>query len=77
LKVFVVDRRSVTADIFRAMLYALTKTIDQSEIAVLLYPVEYAKDQAIAYEKQYNLWVCRLQSSDEYFRYLNRLLRFI
>ncbi|MGD8943221.1 MAG: hypothetical protein PVJ37_08145, partial [Desulfobacterales bacterium] len=77
LKVFVVDRRSLTADIFRAMLSSLTKKIEQSEIAVLLYPVEYAEDQAIAYEKQYNLWVCRLQSSDEYFRYLNRLLRFI
>ncbi|MGD9175074.1 MAG: hypothetical protein PVF29_12985, partial [Desulfobacterales bacterium] len=77
LKVFVVDPHSLTADIFRAMLSALMKKIEQSEIAVLLYPVEYAEDQAITYEKQYNLWVCRLQSSDEYFRYLNRLLRFI
>jgi hypothetical protein len=77
LKVFVVDRHSLTADIFRAMLSALMEKIEQSEMAVLLYPVQYAEDQAIAYEKQYNLWVCRLQSSDEYFRYLNRLLRFI
>lgn len=77
LKIFVVDHHSLTADVFSAMLSAIMKKIKHSEIAVLLHPVEYAEDQDIAYEKQYNLWVCRLQSSDEYFRYLNRLLRFM
>lgn len=45
-------------------------------MAILLYPAAYVDEQLIVYEKLYNLWVCRVQSSDEYFRYLNRLLRF-
>ena len=77
LKIFVVDGRALNADIFRTLLANLTQKIRQSEIAVLLYPVSYADDQAIDYDKLYNLWVCRLQNSDAYFRYLNRLLRFI
>jgi hypothetical protein len=43
----------------------------------LLYPAAYADDHHIEYEKIYNLWVCSLQYSDEYFRYLKRLLRFV
>ena len=46
-------------------------------MAILLYPAVYADNQSIAYEKLYNLWACSVKSSDEYFRYLNRLLRFI
>ena len=46
-------------------------------MAILLYPAAYADEEGIAYEKLYSLWVCRVKSSDEYFRYLNRLLRFI
>jgi hypothetical protein len=77
LKIFVVDAESLSAAIFKKMLSTLIDRIQRSEIAVLLYPVSYADDQAIEYEKLYNLWVCRLKNSDAYFRYLNRLLRFI
>ncbi len=77
LTVFVVDSRELTENILRAMLSSIAQKFTQDEVAVLLYPVAYADEQGIAYEKLYNLWVCRLQSSDEYFRYLNRLLRFV
>ena len=77
LKVFVVDSQELTADIIRVMLSSLAVKFQQSEITVLLYPVAFADDQAIAYDKLYNLWVLSMQSTDEYFRYLNRLLRFI
>ncbi len=77
LKVFVVDSQELTADIIRVMLSSLAVKFQQSEITVLLYPVAFADDQAIAYDKLYNLWVLSMQSTDAYFRYLNRLLRFI
>ena len=63
------------------MLNSVFKTISEKfqrkDMAVLLYPAAYADDHAIVYEKLYNLWVCSVKSSDEYFRYLNRLLRFM
>ncbi len=77
LKVFVVDSHELPADIIRSMLSSLAEKFQQDQVTVLLYPVAYADEQGIAYKKLYNLWVCRLKSSDEYFRYLNRLLRFI
>ena len=77
LKVFVVDRQELTADILEVMLSCLADKFQQNEVTVLLYPASYVEERGISYEKLYNLWVCRLQSSDEYFRYLNRVLRFI
>jgi hypothetical protein len=43
----------------------------------MLYPVAYADDQLIPYEKVYNLWVMSIRHIDYYFRYLERLMRFI
>jgi hypothetical protein len=34
-------------------------------------------DLGLDFEKIYNLWVCSLQYSDAYFRYLKRLMRFV
>jgi hypothetical protein len=44
---------------------------------VLLYPASYAEDQSIGFEKTYDLWILDLKYIDDYFNYVNRLLRFI
>jgi hypothetical protein len=77
IKVFVLDPKELTSDILNTIFSLLSKRFQRKEMAILLYPATYADEQRIVYEKLYNLWVCRVQSSDEYFRYLNRLLRFI
>ena len=41
-----------------------------------IYPVAYADEQAIEYEKRYNLWALSMRFTDQYFKYINRLLRF-
>jgi hypothetical protein len=76
IKVFVLDPKGLTSDILNTIFSLLSKRFQRKEIAILLYPAAYVDEQLIVYEKLYNLWVCRVQSSDEYFRYLNRLLRF-
>jgi hypothetical protein len=77
INVFALDPKALAADILNTMLFLLSEQFQRKEMAVLLYPAVYADKQSIEYEKLYNLWVCSLQSSDQYFRYLHRLLRFI
>ena len=77
VKVFVTDSEQLDADTLRAAISAVAETTGKDDFPALLYPVSFADEQKIEYEKIYNLWVCSLQYSDEYFRYLGRLLRFI
>ena len=77
IKMFVVDGQNLPKEIFSAVIAAVADTFLQDEIPVLLFPAAYADNQNIAYEKHYNLWVINLQYTDPYFKYLNRLLRFV
>jgi hypothetical protein len=77
VKVFVTDRDDLDADTLREAISIVADITQKDDFPALLYPAAYADEQAIEYEKIYNLWVCSLQFSDEYFRYLGRLLRFI
>ncbi len=77
VKVFVTDSNQFDADILRAAVAAVAEITGKKDFPTLLYPVSFAAEQQIHYEKIYNLWVINLQYGDEYFRYLGRLLRFI
>jgi hypothetical protein len=76
LKVFVVDHKAVPASILATALDMLAAKLQKKNMPALLYPVAYADQQNIAYEKRYNLWALSMQYTDQYFRYINRLLRF-
>ena len=77
IKVFVIDKKALPANILCATLDVLATKFQKADMPTLLYPVAYADEQAIAYEKRYNLWAFSLQFSDQYFKYINRLLRFL
>ena len=77
IKVFVIDSRALSADILNAALDVLAAKYQKANMPALLYPAAYAEQQDIAYEKHYNLWAFSLQFSDQYFKYINRLLRFL
>ena len=77
IKIFIIDSQALSANILTATLDALAAKFKKTNIPALLYPAEYADEQAIAYEKHYNLWAFSLQFSDQYFKYINRLLRFL
>jgi hypothetical protein len=64
-------------DRFESLFARLGARLGSEEIPVLLYPLAFVEEQSLPYDKIYNLWVCSLQYSDPYFRYLKRLLRFI
>ena len=77
VKVFVTDSENLNADILQAAIGSVARMTGKGDFPALLYPAAFADENEIAYEKIYNLWVCSLQYSDEYFRYLRRLLRFV
>jgi hypothetical protein len=76
IKIFVIDNKAVSASILGTTLDILAAKFQKVNMPALLYPVAYADEQALAYEKRYNLWALSMQFTDQYFRYINRLLRF-
>ena len=77
VKVFVTDSQEFSADILQAAISKIAKITGKKDFPTLIYPAAFADERDIAYDKNYNLWICSLQYSDSYFRYLKRLVRFI
>jgi len=77
VKLFVLDSEDMSPDIVNATIAGIADITAKDHFPVLLYPVTVADELGIAYPKNYALWVCSLHVSDEYFKYLKRLLRFI
>ena len=77
IKIFALDPDVFHQDRLESLLARLDIGLRCAEIPILLYPLAFAEKQRLPYAKTYNLWVCSLQYSDPYLRYLKRLLRFI
>jgi hypothetical protein len=73
----VTNKSEFSADILKAAIAKVADITGKEDFPALVFPAAFADEQKIAYEKIYNLWVCSLQYSDPYFKYLGRLLRFI
>ena len=77
IQVIIIDTDNIPREIFYEMLSQIAAKYEIEEIPILLYPILYAENHSIAYEKLYNLWALNMQYTDQYFRYLKRILRFI
>ncbi len=77
VKVIVMDSDDLPKEILYRVLSLIHKQTGQDNMPILLYPISYADNQLIPYEKVYNLWILNTQYSDNYFRYTKRLLRFV
>jgi len=75
IKIIVVDSSELTKDILYLTLSQLSKKFEQDEIPVLVYPVSYVEKNSIPYEKLYNLWTLNMQYTDNYFKYLDELIK--
>jgi hypothetical protein len=73
----VTDSQDFSAEIFEAAIASIAAITEKKDFPTLIYPSVYADENDLSYEKTYNIWVCSLQYSDAYFRYLKRLVRFI
>ena len=77
VKIIILDSEEMPKDILLRALGILSKKMELIDIPVLIFPSNYVAQVSLPFEKIYNLWVINLQYTDQYFRYLNRLLRFI
>jgi hypothetical protein len=75
VKTIVVDAKAFPPEILHAAIATVADITSKDDFPLLLYPASFADERAIPYEKTYNLWICSLQYSDEYFRFIKRLLR--
>jgi len=73
IQALVIDSDDLPKEIFFSCLSLLYRYYEQVEIPVLLYPVRYAADRSIPYDKVYNLWVLSNQHSDSYLKYTENI----
>jgi len=78
VKVLVMDPEGLSKEVLVQALHLRMQQTGQMGMPVLLYPVCFAEERSIAYDKLYNLWAVHIKGqSDKYFNFLRRLLRFI
>ncbi len=74
IHVIVLDPDDFPYETLLSSLCMLSEYYEQDEIPALLYPVSYAIDQSIPYNKIYNLWVLNFCYLDPYFKYVDILI---
>jgi hypothetical protein len=69
----VLDNDDFPFEIFLKGLSCLSRYDEREIVPVLIYPVQYAQQNSIAYDRRYNLWCFRVDQSDFYFKYINKI----
>jgi hypothetical protein len=67
--VFIVDGDGLSMDGLNRGLTILMEHFYHDEIPVLMYPVNFAEDQNVSYDKRYNLWVISTRCTDQFLKY--------
>ena len=75
--VYVLDPSKLPIRILHQSIATLINNHSMQESPILLYPVDYLKARNFPLERTYDLWILNMNSTDQYFRYLTRLLRFV
>lgn len=75
IHVIVLDSDDLPRNVLDSTLSKLSYYYEEDEIPILLYPVSYAEDQSLPYDKIYNLWAINTQYTDQYLKYMENLLK--
>lgn len=76
-KVIILDKQELSYPIIRSALLILFDKFRIDEMPILVHPAKSVDDLDIPNEKIYNLWIFDLNYTDDYFRYLKRLFKFL
>ncbi len=76
-KIIILKPEGLNYAILRASLVNLFDRLQLDEMPVLTFPADDAVKLKMPFEKIYNLWILSMNHTDDYFRYLKRLLKFI
>ena len=75
IQIIVLDSDGLDKENLLAALAELGKAhFENDKVPVILYPVKYAEDQEINYDKVYSMWILNCQNLDQYFKFCNTFL---
>jgi len=77
ITVYVIDSDNLPFDILDSIIRIISEKLKMEKAPIMVYPIEYMKKEQIPFERIYNLWILNMNNTDNYFRYLKRLLKFI
>jgi hypothetical protein len=77
ITVFVLDSEELPCSIILTVINVISEKLSMENTPMMVYPVEYLKNQKVSFDHVYNLWILNTDNTDNYFRYLKRLLKFI
>jgi len=75
IMVLMMQNSDVSSQVLHNILNHLTEPFDMASIPVLLFPLNFADEKGIPYEKIYNCWVLDNRYGDVYFSFLQKLIR--
>jgi len=75
IKVLVSNSKALPWSVLSTAISQLTGEFEMERVPVLFYPVSYVNENAIPYEKHYQLWVLNVQHGNEYLEYMQRRFR--
>jgi len=70
IKIIVTDKTDLPWDILKSSVGMFSGLYRTANVPVLVYPYQYADEQAVTYSKKYNLWVLSARASDDYSEHL-------
>ena len=77
ITIYIVDPFELPFSILNSIISFILNKVKLKETPVLIYPTDYMANEQVEYERIYSLWILNTNNTDDYFRYLKRLLKFI
>ena len=77
IKVIIMQPENLSKETLDISINEIAKIHYNNSTHVLLFPDSYADENSMKYEKKYNMWIMNLEYSDEYFKYMKKLMRFV
>ena len=75
IKVFVIDEDNLPWTVLSTAITQLLKKFSMNKVPLLLYPFNYAEQEQIPHEKQYNAWVLNVRYGNEFMEYMHKKFR--
>jgi len=74
LHVFVLDSEELSPDVLYRHIAKLSPHYVEDEIPMLLYPISYADNQGIPYDKEYQLWAFDTRYTEKFYEFMKSIM---
>jgi hypothetical protein len=77
ITVFILDSNELAQSIILSVVKIIVDKFSMADVPVMIYPENFLNTKIVNSDTIYNLWILNANYTDNYFRYLKRLLKFI